>query len=129
MWLQFVPPLVGVGWLAYVWTRHPTWIWRERLAMLLFVSLLTTAYGWAHDQVVLLIPVVQAAGLLLFRRASTFPWGLAVGYGLINVMALGVHFLRVGEFWFIWMVPAWWGWYTLVLRWAARQRLLLEVET
>jgi len=127
MWLQFIPPLLGVGWLIHAWRRcRKTWIWREQLPALLFASLLTTAYGWSHDQVVLLIPVIQAVGSLVFRRAGAFPWVMAGGYVLINALALGIHVLKLGEFWFIWMAPAWLGWYMLVQGWAARQTSPLE---
>lgn len=116
LWLQFLPLLLGLIWWGYLELhRSDDASWLVQFPNLLFISLITTAYGWSHDQIVLLIPVIQVVGLLL-SQDDRFPWMLAGGYVLINGLALVVHFLRVGESWFIWMAPAWFLWYHLARR-------------
>jgi hypothetical protein len=62
-WLQFVPVILGVGWLAWYWWRHRRdWQWSEQLPVLLLACYLTAPYGaWPFDYVVMLIPMVVMA--------------------------------------------------------------------
>jgi len=54
-----LPGLVG---LAIYWRRYRLdWTWRDRLPMVLSLSVLTAAYGWPFDEVVLLVPVLMIA--------------------------------------------------------------------
>src|SRR5262249_26313222 len=54
--LQYVPTVLGIGWLAWYWPRwRGTWNWEDHAAVLLLASFLTTAYGaWVFDLVILL---------------------------------------------------------------------------
>jgi Glycosyltransferase family 87 len=61
-WIQFLPPIAGLGWFAVYWLRHrANWSWTERLPMLLTISVITSAYGWLFDQTVLALPVIALA--------------------------------------------------------------------
>jgi hypothetical protein len=111
-WLQFVPPLVSLLWLAREWALHGrTWCWRDRCPDLILASLCTTAYAWSHDAVLLLVPAVQVAGSTLVRRRGDVSWLVAGTYALWSILALGIHFRGLGENWFIWLSPTFWGWY------------------
>jgi hypothetical protein len=64
--LQFLPSAVGMLWFFFYWRRYKAnWCWRERMPMLITVSILTSAYGWMFDQVLLLIPVIAIACYLV----------------------------------------------------------------
>ena len=59
--LQFAPMLPGLVALAYYWHRHKSWVWLDQMPLLLTISVLTSAYGWPFDEVVLLVPVIMLA--------------------------------------------------------------------
>jgi hypothetical protein len=106
-WLQFVPTLPGLAWLAWYWLRRRrTWDWEKCLPALLFASLLTASYGaWPFDLVLLLPALLQATSALPDaprRRAVA-----AVGwFAAVNGLALALLLCQVEYFWFIWMTPA-----------------------
>ena len=83
--LQFVAPLVGTVWFLLYWRRHATdWDWKEQMPVLITASVLTTAYGWTFDQVLLLIPIVAIAA----RYSATegrLPRAIVVVYTVVNV--------------------------------------------
>jgi hypothetical protein len=57
------------------------WKWRDRLPMVLTLSLLTAAHGWPFDEVVLLVPVLMIAAGSIYdgRKLRTFvSWLLAM---------------------------------------------------
>lgn len=73
-WLQFVPCVVGLGWFAVYWMRHRrTWMWEERLPLLVLVSIGSAAYFWKHDYI-LGLPAVIALGI---QVARTQIWPMA----------------------------------------------------
>ena len=60
--VQFAPMLPGLGALIWYWRGHRAhWIWRDNLPFVLTLSLLTAAYGWPFDELVLLLPIVMVA--------------------------------------------------------------------
>ena len=63
LWIQLVPPILGLIWFAFYWRRNrDSWSWTEQMPMLLTVSVLTSAYGWHFDQTLLSLPVIALAG-------------------------------------------------------------------
>ncbi len=73
--LQFLPMLPGLAALAWYWRKYRlAWHWSDRLPLLVTVSVLTAAYGWPFDEVVLLVallPVaVQCTSLPLMRKPA-----------------------------------------------------------
>jgi hypothetical protein len=64
-WLQFVPSLLGgLGLLAWLGRRRGLWRWEVLAPPLLVASVVTAAYGYSYDQVVLLPAVVALVGAL-----------------------------------------------------------------
>src|SRR5262249_13814849 len=61
--LQFIPMLLGLGWLLMHWYQNwQSWDWIAQAPALLLASFLTAPYGgWPFDLVVLLLPVLQSA--------------------------------------------------------------------
>lgn len=105
--LQFVPPLVGLAWLVPYWRCHDCdWDWIERMPMLLFVSLLTAAYGaWAFDLVVLLPALLYGAAIVIRGGRPQRILGAALAYLLVNGLALSMDLSEIDAFWFLWMTP------------------------
>ena len=61
-WMQFVFPILGIGWFASYWRRYRHgWNWSERMPALVNASILSTAYGWIYDQTLLAVPIIALA--------------------------------------------------------------------
>lgn len=111
-WLQFVPPALSLAWfLPYAARRRDRWDWRADAAPVLVVSLLTTAYGWIYDQIVLLVPIVQLAALVARSERPRDHLPLAAGYVAINVAILAMNVGGADPFWYIWVPFAFGGWW------------------
>lgn len=68
-WLQYLPSLVGgMCLLTWLLRRQGPWDWNHTAPPLLLASVITAAYGWSYDLVVLL-PAVLALAIAL-RPAS-----------------------------------------------------------
>ena len=77
------------------WRRYRLdWNWRNRLPMVLTLSVLTAAYGWPFDEVVLLVPVLMIAAGCIYDpgKLRTFVSWLVAMF----VVSLAVV-LRYGE--------------------------------
>ncbi len=78
-WVQWLPAVVGIGWvIVYFRRRRDGWDWRREMPLLAAVSWIAAPYGWVYD-IVLLVPTIldgavriEATGdLRLTRRAVT----------------------------------------------------------
>jgi hypothetical protein len=111
-WLQFVPPVLSLAWFVpYAARRRDRWDWHADAGPVIVAALLTTAYGWIYDQIVLLVPIVQLAAVV---ARSEHPWKylpLAAGYVAINAAILAMNVGGADPFWYIWVpfaFAAWW---------------------
>jgi hypothetical protein len=105
--LQFVSMMLGCVWFAFRWLqRRKEWDWKDELPLFLLVSLLTSSYVWVHDQVLLLVPILQAVIALQGSRARRI-LGFFLAYLLINGIALAQNLLEFGDLWFVWTMAAW----------------------
>ncbi|HEY6935994.1 MAG TPA: glycosyltransferase family 87 protein [Terriglobales bacterium] len=105
-WLQYVPLLVGIAWVVPFWrARRTCWSWSGHLPIVLLVSLVTTAYGWLFDQIVLLPAVMQVAVPLLRRRRLRLQ-ALTAYLGTSALMMLFVILRKTGTA-YTWTAPAW----------------------
>ncbi len=109
--LQFVTPVIGLVWVAVYWASRKAWSWSDHLPLVWCVSVVTMAYGWFYDLVVLLFPVAQVAG------SATPPprWAVAAYLG-INAAALIQVLFSAHGMWFIWAAPAFLALYLLVCK-------------
>jgi hypothetical protein len=123
VWLLWLAPLAGGLWFLWYWRRQRlAWTWGQQLPLLLVVSLATTPYGWEYDQVVALVPILQAAIWIVtvpWSRASTL---LVIGYLALNGLALTINVARINAFWYLWLAPAFLLWYLLARRWLGCDR-------
>ncbi len=114
--MQFVSMVLGCTWLGLHWLRRrEEWDWKQQLPSLMLVSLLTSSYVWVHDQVLLLVPVLQAVLILQTSRLRRVV-GFGLSYLLINGFALAQNLLEFGDLWFVWTMAAWVSLYWAVLR-------------
>ncbi|HEV2117398.1 MAG TPA: glycosyltransferase family 87 protein [Terriglobales bacterium] len=106
-WLQFVPPLFGAVWAVLFWrAQRRRWNWSGQLPLLLLVSLVTTAYGWLFDEIVLLPAVMQVAVPLARNPGRLRRQALAIYVGVNALMALFVLVRETGTA-YAWTAPAW----------------------
>jgi hypothetical protein len=118
-WLQFAPMLLGTGWLLARWRgSRGNWCWPDEMPLLLVVSVITAAYGWTFDQVVLLVMILSSVHLLSESSARIPAIALMVAGIAINFVALGLRraFTDAG-FW--WLAPSWLVWYMAVRKWGS----------
>jgi hypothetical protein len=113
-WLQFLPSLLGgLGLLTWLWRRRGPWRWEVLTGPLLLASVVTAAYGWSYDQVVLLPAVVALVAGLWEKRPLE---RLALLLPLVGAQ-LGLVAMRLGgvlDVFAVWHAPLlgglyWWG--------------------
>ena len=94
-WMRYLPPLFGAVWVVlYFFKNKEAWIWKDRISIILMVSLMTAPLTWMHDQLLFLIPVIEVAILI-------------IGYGKFDrkVMAISAVYLIMNTAAFI-MIPS-----------------------
>ena len=120
-WLQFVPSLIGATWAVFFWAgRRRRWSWQLELPLLLLVSLVTTAYGWLFDQIVLLPAMMQVAAPLVLNRRRVQIASLAA-YGSANALTILFVIWRKTGTAYTWTAPAW-----LLMYLSIRSRIVRE---
>jgi hypothetical protein len=86
--LQFLPPAAGMLWFLFYWRRYKVnWCWRERMPMLITISLLTSAWGFMYDQVLLLIPIIAIVCHLVSTQGK-IPRDSVGLYSLLNLATI-----------------------------------------
>jgi hypothetical protein len=115
-WLQFIPPLFGAIWLFQYWFfRRDDWSWKERLPLILIVSIITSAYSWTYDQIILLLPVFQIFAWISLEKHHSINILSAILYEIIAISFL--YFLpHTQDYLFIWFAPSILIWY-LITQW------------
>lgn len=115
-WLQFLPSVLGgCGLVLWLWRRRGPWCWEALAGPLLLASVMTAAFGWSFDQVVLLPPVVAiVSGLRAQRRlkrgvillalvgaqvglAAMNHWGVNDAFAVWHAPLLGLLYLWVAS--------------------------------
>jgi hypothetical protein len=105
-YLQFLPVLVGLGWFVAYWQKKKqNWSWLDSLPVLLFASIITSAYTWSFDQVILLPAILVVLSKVLETKDRKVTW-IFIGLVLtVNLLDLFLH-RTLNEFWFGWLAPA-----------------------
>ncbi|HNT24824.1 MAG TPA: glycosyltransferase family 87 protein [Anaerolineales bacterium] len=115
-WLQFIPPILGAGWLIFHWYRQQQkWNWVEQMPILLLASFITSAYTWTYDQVLLTLAAIQGFVWATSHRRPVLLLAASAAYLALNYIYLRLHF-RLDDLWFIWFTPVLLLWY-LAVRW------------
>jgi hypothetical protein len=104
-WIQFVPCAVAcLGYAAYRLWRGRRWDWPAELPGVVWVSVLTTAYGgWIFDLPVLLVPLVAVTARAVRTDSRAALAVLAAGQLVVLAVSLAwVYDLHQ----FFWVAPA-----------------------
>ena len=106
-WAQFSPTIIGISWALYYWQRHRhEWIWRERLPLIILVSVASSFFVWTYDYVVILPALVEGATWLhQSPMAWHRSWSAWLYFG-INAVHLVARFWLAEELWYFWLAPA-----------------------
>jgi hypothetical protein len=108
LWLNYIPPIFGLAWFLFHWRSHRlSWVWKDQIDILLFMSLLTASYGvWPFDLVVLLIPLLHAAVMVFQSRnvnVATFSLTALLGFDVLALLFMNVKY--TDQYWYLWMTP------------------------
>lgn len=108
LWLQFVPPVLGIVWAVDHWRRRSrAWDWRTEAPVLVLVSFLVAPYGaWPFDVVVLLVAVIRAAADVVAQRdvaRAAFGVTVLVGFDVAAWLLRNVHYTQY--YWYAWTTP------------------------
>jgi hypothetical protein len=125
-WLQILPTLLGLAWLVIYWLHHKnTWDWKEQAPILILASIVTAAYMWTYDMVLLLLPVLHVA-IISIRTGRTWARNLILfTYFLISIFVLVIH-NYVNNFWFFWFPAFILIWYLVGRNLSYRRQLVSE---
>jgi hypothetical protein len=122
-WLQFVPPVFGIGWFLPYWRRHRRdWDWDAQLPLLLLVSYVTACFGWLGDQVALIVALIPVA-VWAWRspRPAVHVAALAI-YLALDAADLALNVLsHEQQLWHLWTAPALLLGYLAMRRYAGRK--------
>lgn len=104
-WLRYLPPFLGIIWVFIYYVKNKeAWIWKNKISLILIVSLMTAPLTWMHDQLLFLIPVIEIVILMIgygYDRRTN--WIIAL-YLLINIVAfLMIPSSRSAQHYYLWM--------------------------
>jgi hypothetical protein len=120
-WLEFAPSIVAVAWVLYHWHRYQhQWHWREQLPLVVVVSVMSSFFGWTHDQVVFFPAIIEAA---IWMRQKSIPWHASWTtrvYIATNVCHAVLRIWVADERWYFWLAPAFLANY-LIFRWEVKK--------
>lgn len=89
-WIQFVPPVFGVGWFAWYWRKHRrNWVWSDRMPFVIAASVIFAPYGFVFDQSLFMVPIIYLAATSA-RNLEKLDLRLILAYTIANVVILGV---------------------------------------
>jgi hypothetical protein len=110
-WLQFIPPVGGLIWVLFYWRHNiETWSWKTNTPPLIFASILTVAYAWTYDQVIILVAIIYVLSGVI-SKAGQKQILLLLGFLMfINLLDILLH-RNLHEFWFGWLAPLYLVWY------------------
>lgn len=108
-WLSLLPSVTAIIWaLAYFWKNRSHWHWHREGALVMLVTILTSPYSWASDQLVLLPALAYAISAAPRRYAMESLIGL-------NTAAIVLMCLRSQAC--IWLPLGWLLWYLYAIGW------------
>jgi hypothetical protein len=102
---QFLPPILAtVGVITYWLARRPPFHWKIIMGPLLLVSVPTAAYGWAYDQVLLMVPYLTIVLWLLDKEPLTHVQKTLALAGLTAIAAgmVAENLYGIPEVFFFW---------------------------
>jgi hypothetical protein len=125
IWLQYIPTIIGLGWLVFYWKEHQQhWDWLDHLPLVIIISFVTASFAWSFDQIILLPILIQSAVWIGkgFRKRWYFAAAYLVITGLIFVFSITVPGI---PFWNLWQAPALLALYLLILKALQKEKTAL----
>jgi hypothetical protein len=106
LWMQALPPCIGLSWLFLYWKKNrKNWRWEQRMPAVIFASLLTAPYGWSFDYA-LLLPAVMKVAIEAFRiQRRNAVTVLIAAYLTINGTALSLRLMAIPDHYMFWFGP------------------------
>ncbi len=103
--VQFLPLIVAaVGFTAVWWNQRTKWNWLESMPWIIGASLLVAPYGaWAHDGVLLLVPILAVAAR--FNPQTLHTRAGVIVYLLANVAGYATYLLHAYGETYVWLNP------------------------
>ncbi len=121
-YLQFVPPVFGVIWFLVFWIkRYKTWEWKAYLPLLILVSMVTSAYGWAFDVAVCVWAAIQITALFNFKLWTLPKILIVVSFWVVSLLSA---FLSVSQHYFWWLSSFFLVWYLVTYHYLSQQNSL-----
>lgn len=109
-WPQYAAPLAGSIWFLLYWRKHHSkWQWLEEIPVLLLLSIITAAFAWSHDQVVLVLVVIQVFIWLIFSKHEYRAVLMVLIY--LAMQVIYIFTIVRGDYLAIWIAPALLLWY------------------
>ncbi|HEY1502555.1 MAG TPA: hypothetical protein VGF88_23465 [Acidobacteriaceae bacterium] len=97
-WLQWLPCVPGAVWFILDWKKHSTrWVWRERLPLLLLVSLASSPYLWFHDFALALPSFVALAARGAWRSPAVIAGWFALQLIIVAPEFIPIEHIRLVE--------------------------------
>lgn len=131
-WLQVVPSIIGIGWVFFYWLKNKdTWDWLRQMPTLIFASVITSAYVWTYDMVVLLIPILA---IVVDTMRVKFNWMVGLYlfiFVLANLVTFYLH-ITFYDYFFIWFAPFLLLWYLFgfkIVQWSKQNQQTLDQES
>jgi hypothetical protein len=112
-WLQMVPTVIGLLWLFFYWfSRKEDWNWKEETPLLILVSVVTAAYVWTYDMVLLILPILQVVIISIDNNHKIHTRRVLFSYFILTIGVLISH-IYLHDFWYFWFSPFILIWYLL----------------
>jgi hypothetical protein len=91
-WLQFIPSILGLGWLALYLKNHlKEWCWSCETPIILLVSIVTSSYVWTYDMVILVIPLIFILVRFIKFGYSRSSLIILIIFIIINIIVWTLH--------------------------------------
>jgi len=119
--LQFLPSIFGLIWLVYYWLKNRNhWEWKQRLPLIILVSITTTSYGWAHDLSILVVAIIPV--LILILNSPIIYKEVIIFVAFWSVSLLNA-FANKDQNWFWWLAGYYLFLYLIYFKWCHRSSL------
>lgn len=102
-WLRFLPALLALPWLLWMWRRQGDgWAWESQMPDLAMASLLVAPFAWLWDTIIVLPAIFQWA--IAAQKRDTAGAFVAL-FLLVNGALFAQYMSELGQEWFVWFVP------------------------
>ena len=104
-WLRYIPAILGILWgVFYYYRNRMDWIWKDKISLLIILSVMTAPLAWMHDQLLYIVPILEIGVLIMLDGIDRKDSWIIYLYLIINIIAIGlIPGFRYRQYIFIWM--------------------------